>query len=1389
MRKSHFRRALSLLLAAMMLCSAFTVIPVAASTGEYSAEEEVSLLNIDTYSEYLKRQLNAVRNDSSAHASIVRLVRKNIGTLGLTDSIFEASDSALVDLTLDDLTNAQVFEILRVICTTEELASVQERSAGSYLLANTALYPAYADYIRQNYRNYGYSSDILRATDADIVDALTDEQLTALVRGNEDYLICIMSLDGFLREKTEYFSSIVEYARSNREALGLGDDVFTDDNARTVKNIRAAVGDATFISSVLTGVKVYLTDIFSYEETRNATPANQLSGLEGLASADLDALTDSDKLFRHYIDESVCLSDTGTTAWLLNIPEEAEGMYGIRIEYYPVTGKNANIEKMLLMSDTRDSSLKVLFDEARTLSLSKVWKYGTKTENADGTTTFTPGYMLNDSDAYEGASNRYAFAQDTNKNDLRYAIDQCPEWRMYECSDAEYSTLFRVYFSEGEHRFALRGVRESALIKSISLFVVEDTPSYADYYREHADALIGVGSGVSNPNAAIRLEGEFPDAVSDTSVFPANDRSSAITSPSSPNAQWLNIIGGNSSSGSSYNTAGQWAMYSFTPNYTGLYNIVMRYKQNALEGLFVSRSIKIWSSDGEYGYTNGGVRTPTSPFAEASQIRLDYSKDWQVQAASDGNQTFSFYFKEGVTYELYMEVGLGQLSDVISRVEQAMTQINDSYLNVLKLTGSNPDEYRDYGFNRIMPATVRSFGKMSAELYSVSDYLKELCGTNGSHIATLDNVAFLLAKMADEDQIAENLSTLKSYIGTLGTWINQSKAQSLALDYIQIQPVESPLPQTEANFFESVWFEVVSFFRSFTTDYNSMGVTSEIDKEATIDVWLATGRDQSQIWRTLITNDFTSKTGIAVTLKLVTANTLLPSVLSGRGPDVYIGLDAATTINYAIRNAIADIQDYDATYQSAEGERIKSTDFENAIARGLSDAVLAKYPNCSQETLDALLAAMDYRYMNGEDFYIRAVGDYDACLNAAAGTTLDDVNLTALKNEIAQAVGQSVSSTLGVTGVTAGFSEDARGVSSLKVSFPERAYSKLYNDFDGVLGYDSYDAATNTYYDAEGNSINVKNINYNYANTIPITLLGKTYGVPETTGFSMLFYRKDILSNLNIAVPRTWDDLLKTIPVLQQNNMSIGLGYAGAVNMFLYQMGGTLWKYEDDPELAGAQIGLDSKVAYEAFDFVCRLYTDYSFPISFDASNRFRTGEIPMVISDYVTLYNTLTVFATEIRGLWEFTSLPGVEDEATGLNNCSIATVTATVMLYGADSEHAWTYLQWQATGDAQASYGNEMVALVGPAAKYATANIQGVQKLSWTASETEKLLEQFENLAAIPNYPGSYIITRYVEFAFRSATNDDVDPVEALENYISPINDELTRKREEFGMKVIRN
>ena len=71
---------------------------------------------------------------------------------------------------------------------------------------------------------------------------------------------------------------------------------------------------------------------------------------------------------------------------------------------------------------------------------------------------------------------------------------------------------------------------------------------------------------------------------------------------------------------------------------------------------------------------------------------------------------------------------------------------------------------------------------------------------------------------------------------------------------------------------------------------------------------------------------------------------------------------------------------------------------------------------------------------------------------------------------------------------------------------------------------------------------------------VPFRFRDKVFALPEVQGFPMMFYRKDVLAEMGLEVPQTWDDVYAIIPELQKENMDFGLRpNMSTYQMFLYQ--------------------------------------------------------------------------------------------------------------------------------------------------------------------------------------------------------------------------------------------
>lgn len=303
---------------------------------------------------------------------------------------------------------------------------------------------------------------------------------------------------------------------------------------------------------------------------------------------------------------------------------------------------------------------------------------------------------------------------------------------------------------------------------------------------------------------------------------------------------------------------------------------------------------------------------------------------------------------------------------------------------------------------------------------------------------------------------------------------------------------------------------------------------------------------------------------------------------------------------------------------------------------------------------------------------------------------------------------------------------------------------------------------------------------------VPFTFNGGVYALPEKQTFPMMFYRTDVLEELGITVPETWRDVAVCLTELTNANMEFGVAAADAasclssLSMFLFQNGGELYIEGD------TRTGLTSNIALDSFKQLTDLYTSYKLPYSFNAHNRFRTGEMPIIISGY-ELYNQLCISAPEITGLWGVTIVPGTPKADGSVDHAVAGTVTGCIITtHTKDLQSSWKFVEWWTSADAQAEYGNQIENLLGQAARYATANMEALERLPWSDEELAQLKEQWQFVKPIPQVPGSYFTSRHVYNAFRRVLTYSDDPRQTLTDYSIYIDEEIRTKRDEFGLDL---
>lgn len=858
--------------------------------------------------------------------------------------------------------------------------------------------------------------------------------------------------------------------------------------------------------------------------------------------------------------EAVNIDEYGTLT--LPIEVEESGLYNVVLDYYPVQKGTSAIKFEMLIDG------KLPFQEAGSFSLKRVWRDSSEKE------------------------------YDSQGNQIRLPSKETPMWMQETLRDASGFTQepFCFYFTEGKHTLTFSVYQNVLALDKVMLTTPQELLTYqevkASYEKENR----------KNASDTKRVEAEQAVAKSDRSIVIVNDKTSPVTVPYSGAEIVYNTIGAGS-----WKTVGEWVEWQFEVPKDGLYTLVLRYKQDIKAGDVSFRTL----------YIDGQV-----PFQEARSLAFPYDGNWQTKTIGDGEKPYEFYLTKGV-HTIRMEATLGEYSSVIAKVSSTLTELNGIYTDIVMVTGPEPDVDRDYQFEKIIPDVLKDIERLSKNLREIESELESLTGEDGGeNTAVIRRLYLQMEEMVeDPDTISKRLKNYMSDLSSLGTWINTSREQPLQLDYLMLSNKDEGTPKDKSNLFSVLKYHVSQFLYSFKMDYANVG-NQEVDVDTEITVWISAGRDQADIIRQLVNESFTPEYGIGVNVQLVDAGSLMPATLADVGPDVYIGMAQSQPVEYALRNAVVNLSQF-------------------------------------------------------ED--------------------VDEIT--------------------------------------------KRFYS---------------DSLTSFYLDEE------------------------LYALPDTMSYPMLFYRKDILTELGIKEEdlATWDGLLqKVLPELDMNNFDFGLTTnINTFGNFLYQNGGSFY---NETNTASA---FHTSEAIKSFETMTSMYTDYGLPLSFDFANRFRSGQMPLAVAEF-TSYNQLSIFAPEIEGLWGMLPIPGIESEEGKIDNTALCTVTGSVILSNSKYvEESWKFLKWWTEEATQSRYANELEAVMGTGARYATANMEAMQTVEWSRDIKEALTKQQGSLVGMPNIAGGYYTSRNYDFAFRDVVYNGKNLRETLADATTSITKEIEDKRAEF-------
>jgi ABC-type glycerol-3-phosphate transport system substrate-binding protein len=863
---------------------------------------------------------------------------------------------------------------------------------------------------------------------------------------------------------------------------------------------------------------------------------------------------------------SVRTGEEGLIEWRVYVTQR--GLYNMSVTYFPVPGRSSDIQRAIFINGQQP------YFEANPVEFRRIW-----------------------------ANGRDYIRRDNQGNDLRPTQVERPQWKESIVRDAmgTYNEPLSFYFEEGWNTIGFFSQREPMMIRQIRVHQAPEVQPYSVVRQGHGNL---PKPGVDRFET-IRIEGQDAVRKSSPMLAPQADTGGPGVYPYSARYIRINHIGGGS-----WSEAGSWIEWEFSVPADGLYSIAMNVRQNFNRGALAFRRITI----------NGEV-----PFYEMNAVPFDFRSSWRVETLGGTDDPYLFWLTAG-THVIRMEAVLGDYAAHVREIENIVLNLNEMYRQIVMITGPNPDIFRDYEIGRRLPHLRESMRYEQQRLERIFDELDQMTEGRGERDAVIRTFARLLDDIVgDIENLPRRLRQFRENTGALGTWLMLVRSQELAVDAIFVMAHDAPTPDNGRRWWRQLWHEILTLIFSFIIDYNAIGNISGGEMRQ-VEVWIGSGRDQANVIKGMIDEQFTPDSGIGVTLRLVDMGTLLPATVAGRGPDVTLSIGNSLPMDYGMRGAIRDISTF--------------PDFQQVITR-----------------------------------------------------------------------------------------------------FPEAAM-------------------------------------------VPYTFDGRVFALPETLSFPMLFYRRDLLYEVGLEPPDTWDEVRSAIAVLAMHHMEFGIPIGdfphASFGIFLYQQNGDF--YAPD----GSSSVLDSQTSLDAFRDFTRFFTDYNLPRVYDFPNRFRFGDMPMAIADYTT-YNMLQVFAPEIRGLWGFRPVPGTVMPDGSINRTVPTGGSAVVMMQQVkDPDAAWEFMKWWTSAETQTRFGREMESLMGSAARHPTANLEAFAMMPWPAHDYRMMRAQFDYIRGIPEVPGGYFTPRQVRNAFFTAVETrTIAPREAMVDAVRLINDELRAKRREFGLE----
>ena len=606
--------------------------------------------------------------------------------------------------------------------------------------------------------------------------------------------------------------------------------------------------------------KYYTDGIEDYKGDAIVLPGSSYSSVKGgtVSTFTEDYVHEASDSFIAADPTAVVIADGKTTlVYQFKVPET--GLYSLNLDYFMPEDKAQDALFSFTINGKRP------FAEAETLELGRL-------------------YEQYDIDKFDDMG-----------NEIKAKQRETFAWQSYTVASTEgfYRNPYKFVLQANNkvQTIELTFQRQDVVLRAVSFVAPVNVPSYKEY-RESIDAKDYKGEALD------RIEIEEALTLKNDVAMTMDWDENYCSSPASFKEINYNIFGGDRWSEGNQSIS----FKTVEVKEAGWYQIAFRYK-TPISDVVAYREIKI---DGEV------------PFKEMEEYCFPAADNWICEPLKDENQKpYLFYLEPGV-HTITMTVKLGPMRHSVQALEDAMEYIDSLVKKIVQVTGSsrnedgtyNVDTNRDWDLQLYIPSIKEDIKTCHKELLDAYNEISRLNGDKIPYYLPIVKVtAELFGKLTENTEgIPTALNDIVTNVSSINDNIFNMKKQGLTLDYMVIDENGATYKEAISTFWQNMYVTGVRFGMSFTTDYAAIGVVKQENEEnmPSINVYASFGREEFEMFRTLVTEEFIANENIKVNLTMVagTEGLIMLRYVAGTAPDASITFGGGSVVEYAMRGAL-----------------------------------------------------------------------------------------------------------------------------------------------------------------------------------------------------------------------------------------------------------------------------------------------------------------------------------------------------------------------------------------------------------------------------------------------------------------------------------------------------